>query len=149
MTIPPFTPATLIIKDPDRLAEAAREFVAAMQGHCVFAFDGPMGAGKTTLTAAVCRALGVDGDDTASPTFAIHNEYLTSGGAPIHHFDLYRLADTAEALDAGLEDYLDSGDICFIEWPEVAEPLLPDDTVRVAITEQPDGSRLVTLSPYF
>lgn len=149
MTSTPFTPATLSIKSADRLAEAAREFVAAMQGRRVFAFDGSMGAGKTTLTAAVCRALGVDGDDTASPTFAIHNEYLTADGEAIHHFDLYRLADTAEALDAGLEDYLDSGDLCFIEWPEVAEPLLPDDTVRVSVTEQPDGSRLVTLTPYF
>ncbi|MCM1336951.1 MAG: tRNA (adenosine(37)-N6)-threonylcarbamoyltransferase complex ATPase subunit type 1 TsaE [Candidatus Amulumruptor caecigallinarius] len=149
MNSKPFTPVSFTIKTPAHLAEGASEFVEAMQGHRVFAFDGAMGAGKTTLTAAVCRALGVEGDDTASPTFAIHNEYLTAGGESIHHFDLYRLSDTAEALDAGLEEYLDNGDLCFIEWPEVAEPLLPDDTIKVTIAEHADGSRLVTLSPYF
>lgn len=144
-----FTPITFTIAGTDGLDEAARKFVAAMQGRTVFAFDGAMGAGKTTLTAAVCHALGVTDDATASPTFAIHNEYAAGDGSLIHHFDLYRLTDTAEALDAGLEDYLESGDLCFIEWPEVAEPLLPDDTVRVTIAEQPDGSRLVKLTPYF
>lgn len=145
----PFTPVRITIGSPDSLGQAARELASSLQGRSVFAFRGAMGAGKTTLTAALCQALGVTGDATSSPTFAIHNEYATEDGRLIHHFDLYRLNDTAEALDAGLEDYLESGDLCFIEWPEVAEPLLPDDTVLVSIDVEPDGSRIVELTPYF
>jgi tRNA threonylcarbamoyladenosine biosynthesis protein TsaE len=125
------------------LPEAARQFVGAMGGRRVFAFYGPMGAGKTTFIKAICEAMGVE-DVINSPTFAIVNEYQDGEGRPIYHFDFYRLKKAAEAYDIGFEDYVYSGNVCFMEWPEVIEPLLPDDVVRVSIEEQPDGSRTVT-----
>lgn len=137
---------TISIKSLDDIASAAQEFIKAIGDHRVFAFNGSMGAGKTTFISAICQTLGVTQQEIASPTFAIHNEYETQSGEMLHHFDLYRLNDISEVLDAGIEDYIDSGELCFIEWPEVASPLLPDDTVAVEITEQPDGSRLVTLN---
>ncbi len=126
------------------LQEAARQFVAAMQDRKIFAFYGAMGAGKTTFIKAVCEALGVE-DVINSPTFAIVNEYLDGAGEPIYHFDFYRLRKASEAYDIGFEDYVGSGHLCLMEWPEVVEPLLPDETVRVEIKEAPDGSRVVTL----
>lgn len=125
------------------LAEAARQFVAAMGKSKVFAFYGPMGAGKTTFIKAICEAMGVK-DVINSPTFAIVNEYQDGEGRPVYHFDFYRLKKAAEAYDIGFEDYVYSGNVCFMEWPEIIEPLLPDDVVRVTIEEQPDGSRIVT-----
>ena len=110
----------------------------------VFAFYGQMGAGKTTFIKAVCEAMGVQ-DVINSPTFAIVNEYLDGKGQPVYHFDFYRLKCASEAYDIGFEDYVYSGHVCFMEWPEVIEPLLPDDVVRVTIEEQADGSRIVTL----
>ena len=124
------------------LPEAARQFVDAMDGRRVFAFYGPMGAGKTTFIKAICEAMGVE-DVINSPTFAIVNEYQDGEGRPIYHFDFYRLKKAAEAYDIGFEDYVYSGNVCFMEWPEVIEPLLPDDVVRVSIEEQADGSRIV------
>ncbi len=135
---------TITITSHDSLPQAAREFVQAMGGRTVFALHGTMGAGKTTLVKAVCRELGVQ-DTVNSPTFAIVNEYATTDGHPIYHFDFYRVRSLAEALDIGLRDYLLSGDLCFIEWPELVEPLLPDDAVKVTIKERPDGSRELTL----
>lgn len=106
-----------------------------------------MGAGKTTFINALSRVLGVDEDPTSSPSFAIINEYRSSTTAElIYHFDLYRLENLEEAFDIGVEDYLDSGAICFLEWPERIADILPDDTVRVDIAEQPDGSRLLTVT---
>ena len=113
-----------------------------MGSHRVFAFYGSMGAGKTTFIKAICQELGVTDDVVASPTFAIVNEYEGSDG-PIYHFDFYRIKKISEAQDMGCEDYFYSGSPCFIEWPELIEPLLPDDTVRVKIEEQPDGARSV------
>jgi len=101
-----------------------------------------MGAGKTTFIKAVCQQLGVTDDVVASPTFAIVNEYKGTQG-PIFHFDFYRIKKISEAYDIGCEDYFYSGDLCFIEWPELIEPLLPDDAVCVTIEAQPDGSRTV------
>ncbi|MDO4994344.1 MAG: tRNA (adenosine(37)-N6)-threonylcarbamoyltransferase complex ATPase subunit type 1 TsaE [Bacteroidales bacterium] len=124
------------------LAEAARQFVAAMGKSKVFAFYGRMGAGKTTFIKAICEAMGVE-DVINSPTFAIVNEYQDGEGRPVYHFDFYRLKKAAEAYDIGFEDYVYSGNVCFMEWPEIIEPLLPDDVVRVTIEEQPDGSRIV------
>ena len=126
------------------LHEAARQFVDAMGERRVFAFYGPMGAGKTTFIKAVCEALGVE-DVINSPTFAIVNEYLDGQGQPIYHFDFYRLKRAAEAYDIGFADYVYSGNVCFMEWPEVVEDLLPDDVVRVKIEEADDGSRTLTL----
>ena len=127
----------------DHIHEAAREFIAAMGDNTVFAMYGKMGAGKTTFTKAVCECLGVE-DVINSPTFAIINEYRSSEtGELIYHFDFYRINKPSEAEDIGTEDYFYSGALCFIEWPEKIEDLLPGDVVEVAITENPDGSRTV------
>lgn len=129
------------------IQDAAQQFVQAMKGRTVFAFHGGMGAGKTTFIKAICEALGVRDDVVASPTFAIVNEYQADGPFPtIFHFDFYRIRRLEEAVDMGFDDYLYSGSPCFIEWPEFVEPLLPEDTVNVEISEQPDGSRQVALS---
>ena len=123
------------------LERAAREFLGLLGDHSLVAFYAPMGAGKTTFTTAVCKALGVQEDAISSPTFAIVNEYRAAGGRPIYHFDFYRIKTPAEALDIGLYDYLDSGELCLMEWPENVEGLLPEETLRVQIAVQPDGSR--------
>jgi len=116
--------------------------MALMGDYTVFAFRGEMGAGKTTFINALCRELGVESDQTGSPTFAIVNEYRSDTTAElIYHFDLYRLESLDEAFDLGIEDYFDSGAICLIEWPELISDIMPDDTVEVEIRELPDGSR--------
>lgn len=138
--------ATINIPSPDAIDEAAREFVALMGNSTVFAFNGEMGAGKTTFINAIARALGVEEDPTGSPTFAIINEYRSDTTAElIYHFDLYRIEDLEQAFDIGVEDYLESGAVCLIEWPDRIDDILPDDTVRVDITVNPDGSRTVSL----
>ena len=126
------------------LPHAAAEFLEAIGQHSLVAFYAPMGAGKTTFTTAVCKALGVEEDAISSPTFAIVNEYRAGTGAPIYHFDFYRIENPAEALDIGLYDYLDSGALCLMEWPENIEALLPEETLRVQLSVQPDGSRLLS-----
>ncbi len=133
------------IKDLEHSEEAAREFVAQIGDHRVIAFYGKMGAGKTTFIKAVCEVLGVD-DVITSPTFAIVNEYSTGEGSPIYHFDFYRIKKLEEVYDMGYEDYFYSGALCFIEWPELIEDIMPDDAVRVSITEQDDKTRMVTFS---
>lgn len=130
----------------DQLPEAARQFAALMGDETVYAFRGEMGAGKTTFINALCQTLGVDDDPTSSPSFAIVNEYRSDTTAElIYHFDLYRLESVEEALDLGIEDYFDSGALCLLEWPDRVEPLLPDDTVNVTITVNPDDSRVITV----
>lgn len=126
------------LEDLDR---AAGEFLDAVGDARLIAFYAPMGAGKTTFTTALCRNLGVAEDAVSSPTFAIVNEYRTAGGDRIYHFDFYRIDHPAEALDIGLYDYLDSGSLCLMEWPENIEPLLPEETLRVRIRVEEDGSR--------
>ena len=133
----------IIITDIEHIGDAARQFVDAIGDHRVFAFYGSMGAGKTTFIKAICEQLGVE-DVITSPTFAIVNEYETND-RPIFHFDFYRIKRLEEVYDMGYEDYFYSGSICFIEWPELIEELLPDDAVRVTITEQLDGSRTVSM----
>ena len=110
----------------------------------VYAFHAPMGAGKTTFISELCRAMGTD-DVTNSPTFAIVNVYETNQGNEIYHFDCYRLKDIREALDFGAEEYLYSGNYCFIEWPEIIEPILPNDTVYITINVLPNGDRQLTV----
>ena len=131
------------IKNIDEIGEAAKTFVDAMGDRTIFAFYGKMGAGKTTFIKAVCEALGVR-DVINSPTFAIVNEYLDGNGYPIYHFDFYRIKNIQEVLDIGYEDYIDSGCVCFMEWPELIEDILPLDAVKVTIKEMEDGSRTLT-----
>ncbi len=131
------------IQSIDTIREAAHEFVAAMGEATVFAFYGKMGAGKTTFIKAVCEELGVE-DVITSPTFAIVNEYRSeTTGELVYHFDFYRIKKLEEVYDMGYEDYFYSGAVCFIEWPELIEELLPGDAVKVTIEEQADGSRIV------
>ena len=141
----------ITIKNLESIHETAREFINHIGQHTVFAFYGKMGAGKTTLIKAICEELGVK-DVITSPTFAIVNEYeigqpkadspLSTLHSPlIYHFDFYRIKKLEEVYDMGYEDYFYSGALCFIEWPELIEELLPDDAVRVNIDELPDGTR--------
>ena len=127
-----------------QLDQVAQEFLRAIEGSPLVAFYAPMGAGKTTFITAVCKALGVEEDAISSPTFAIVNEYRGRGGRPIFHFDFYRIEQPAEALDIGLYDYLDSGELCLMEWPENVETLLPEETLQVHIEVAPDGSRTLS-----
>lgn len=126
----------------DNIHDAAKQFIQAMDDNTVFAFYGKMGAGKTTFIKAVCEELGVT-DVINSPTFAIINEYRSATGELIYHFDFYRINKLEEAYDFGYEDYFYSGALCFIEWPELIEELLPPDAVKVFIIEQEDGSRVI------
>ena len=133
----------IIIDSLEHINDAAREFVDAMGGNKVFAFYGKMGAGKTTFIKAVCEVLGVT-DVINSPTFAIVNEYLDGNEKPIYHFDFYRIKKEEEVYDMGYEDYVYSGNLCFMEWPELIEDLLPEDAVKVTIEEREDGARVVS-----
>ncbi len=128
----------------NEISQAAQAFIDAMDGRRIFAFYGAMGAGKTTFIRALCRALGVE-DTVTSPTFALVNEYATSEGEPIYHFDFYRIRRLSEAYDMGCEEYFQSGHLCLIEWPELVEDALPEETVRVTIETLPDGRRSITM----
>ena len=135
----------LRITDIDNIEETAREFAGLMGDDTVFAFYGKMGVGKTTFIKALCKLLGVE-HEVNSPTFAIINEYhsQTTAGL-IYHFDFYRIKKLEEVYDLGYEDYFYSGALCFIEWPELVEELLPIDAKKVTITENSDGSRTITI----
>lgn len=126
----------------EQINEAAKEFIAAMGDNTVFAFYGKMGAGKTTFIKAVCENLGVT-DVINSPTFAIVNEYRSETEELIYHFDFYRIKRLEEVYDMGYEDYFYCGALCFIEWPELIEELLPLDAVKVYIEEQENGERTI------
>lgn len=123
---------------------AAGEFVGAMGDRRHFAFVGEMGAGKTTFIAALCHALGSE-DEASSPTFSIVNEYAAGNAAPIYHFDFYRIESEEELIDMGVEDYWETGSVCLIEWPEMAEGYLPEDLVTVRIRVNDDESRTIVL----
>ena len=152
------------INDIADIRSAARQFIDNLPADStVIAFYGSMGAGKTIFIKAICRELGVE-DEVTSPTFAIVNEYQVpllsplggktapttlpskkrAGGTVIFHFDFYRIKRMEEAYDIGFDDYLDSGNLCFIEWPELIEDLLPENTTRVTIKETEDGARIVS-----
>ena len=135
----------ITIQNLDDIRRAAREFLPLLEEHTIFAFYGGMGAGKTTFVNALCEELGVT-DPTGSPTFAIVNEYaLPQPGRCIYHFDFYRIKSLAEVYDIGYEDYFYSGQPCFLEWPELIEPLLPDETVCVKISVNPDLTRTLDI----
>ena len=133
------------IQSLEHIHEAAREFIAALGDNTVFALYGKMGAGKTTFIKALCQELGVE-DVVTSPTFAVINEYRSDiAGELIYHFDFYRIKKLEEVYDMGYEDYFYSGALCFIEWPELVEELLPGNTIKVTIEELEDGSRKLTM----
>ena len=137
---------TIRINTLEEIEAAARQFVEAMGDNTVFAFYGKMGVGKTTFIKAVCTLLGVT-DNITSPTFAIVNEYRSDiAGELIYHFDFYRIKKLEEVYDLGYEDYFYSGAVCFIEWPELIEELLPGNTIKVTIEEEADGARVLTMS---
>ena len=133
----------LLRRPEDAPAVAAALLQAWPQGR-VFLFNGPMGAGKTTLIKALCAQLGV-ATGLASPTFSIVHEYASRDGGPVFHFDLYRLRNAGELEGIGFTEYLDSGHYCFIEWPELAADLLPPGTLHVSLEVAPNGVRTVKL----
>ncbi len=134
----------IIIDSIENIAQAASQFAQTIGERRVFAFNGNMGAGKTTFVKALCEHLGVQ-DVVNSPTFAIVNEYEDGDGEPIYHFDFYRLKRLSEAYDMGCEEYFYSGHLCLIEWPDMVEELLPEDTVWVKIEEIEGGKRKITM----
>lgn len=136
--------AVFELQSLDQIDCVAVEFIKLMGNKKVFAFYGEMGAGKTTFIKAVCKAMGVT-DNITSPTFALINEYAGQNGEPIYHFDCYRLKNVTEAYDIGLEEYLWSGRVCFIEWPEKIEDLLPSGCVDVQIETLLDNSRRIVV----
>lgn len=133
----------IIISSLDKIADAAQEFVSQIGEKRVFAFYGGMGAGKTTFIKAVCDQLGVS-DAVTSPTFAIVNEYNSQMG-PIYHFDFYRIKRASEVLDIGFDDYIYSGNLCLMEWPELIEDFLPEETTIVKIMEIENGMRKIII----
>ena len=134
----------ITINGLQELEASAKTFLEAIGNASLIAFYAPMGAGKTTFITAVCKALGVEEDAISSPTFAIVNEYRMRSGEPLFHFDFYRIEHLEEALDIGLYDYLDSGALCLMEWPENIEGLLPEETLKVQIRVNPDRSRTLS-----
>lgn len=137
----------LILLDEQGKQVSALDIFASCAPHRVFAFDAPMGAGKTTFIKHLCEQMGTI-DVVNSPTFAIVNVYDVEQPykGEVYHFDCYRLKDIREAMDFGAEEYLYSGNYCFVEWPDIIEPLLPDDTVWVKIVPQPNGDRKLVVA---
>ncbi len=137
---------TIDIDSQDELADVAERIVARLGAQPVAAFYGHMGAGKTTLIREIAAQLGV-GESVTSPTFALVNQYMTSGGRPVYHFDFYRIDRIEEAFDLGYEEYFYSGYICLVEWPEKIGELLPADTLRIHISSIPgdDGARRIVI----
>ncbi len=131
------------IKNIGDIDRAAAEFIERIGDRKLVAFFAPMGAGKTTFTTSISRVLGVTVPE-GSQTIAFKNDYMKADGEPMYHFDFYRINKLSEAIDIGLEDYLYSGCLCIMEWPENVEELLPEDTLRVYITVNPDGSRTLS-----
>ena len=127
------------------IQQAAEKLIAAAAGRKVFAFHGEMGAGKTTFIHALCEGMGVK-DVVSSPTFSIINQYKAGNGQTIYHMDLYRIKDESEALNAGVEDCLYSGNTCLVEWPEKAPGIFPDDTLHISITYVDDNTRKLQIN---
>jgi len=136
---------SLTIESLDTINKTAKEFIDQIGEHTVFAFNGKMGAGKTTFIKAISETMGVK-ETVNSPTFSIVNEYEAADGRIIYHFDCYRINNVQEALDLGAEEYLYSGNLCFIEWSENIAPLLPDSLVNVDIEEVENGKRQININ---
>jgi len=135
----------LSIDSLDTIKETAAQFINQIGERTVFAFNGKMGAGKTTFIKSICEVMGVQ-ETVNSPTFSIVNEYEAADGRIIFHFDCYRINKIQEALDLGAEEYLYSGNLCFIEWSENIAPILPDTIVNVNIDETENGKRQITIN---
>jgi len=133
----------LLINTPDELDATAASILSFAPHNRIFLFYGDMGAGKTTLIKSLCKSLGVT-DNISSPTFAIVNEYAASN-TKVYHFDFYRLKTETEAMDMGFEEYLYSGNYCFIEWPEKIPELLPENYISIKIQVVEDGARYITV----
>ncbi len=129
----------------DKIKEAAAKLLLASTAYKVFAFHGEMGAGKTTFIHALCEVMEVK-DAISSPTFSIINQYKTAGGQTVYHMDLYRIKDEGEAINAGAEDCLFSGNTCLVEWPEKAPGIFPDDTLHITITYVNDNTRKLQIN---
>lgn len=134
----------LIIQSIKTINSTARQFIDQIGDRTVFAFNGKMGAGKTTFIKAICETMGVM-ETVNSPTFSIVNEYEAADGRIIYHFDCYRINKIQEALDLGAEEYLYSGNLCFIEWSENITPILPDSIINVDIVEMENGERIIKI----
>ena len=134
----------LLLNNLSDIDAVAQQFVENMGDRNIFAFYGEMGVGKTTFIKALCKSLCVT-ETITSPTFAIVNEYSKEGGEPIYHFDFYRIKNIEEAYDFGYEDYFFSGHLCFIEWPELVEPLLPEGVVKVQIEIMDNEQRAIII----
>ncbi|PXX97801.1 tRNA (adenosine(37)-N6)-threonylcarbamoyltransferase complex ATPase subunit type 1 TsaE [Marinifilum breve] len=134
----------LKINSLEEINSVAAEFIKLVGDKRIFAMHGAMGVGKTTFVKAICEEMGVQ-DTINSPTFAIVNEYHTAKENIIYHFDFYRIDDVQEAYDFGYEDYFYSDAMCFIEWPEKIDSILPNDTVEVHFTEESDGTRSIRI----
>ena len=132
----------IVVTDKSRLRYAAKQFLKETAGSRLLAFYGQMGSGKTTFIRALCSEMGVT-DTVTSPSFTLINEYQCPGRPPVYHFDFYRIKKITEVLDFGIEEYFDSDSPCLMEWPELIEPLLPADTLRLLITVADDGSRVI------
>ncbi len=132
----------LVIRSLDEIDNVAREFVEKYGSSRIVAFYGEMGVGKTTFIKALCRVMGIV-DEVNSPSFAIVNEYRTVSGDTVFHFDFYRLKSIEEAIDIGYEEYVYSGNYCFMEWPEKIEPILPEERLDILIEENDDNSRTI------
>jgi tRNA threonylcarbamoyladenosine biosynthesis protein TsaE len=134
----------LTINSIEEIHAIAKKFLEEIGDKKIFAFNGKMGAGKTTFIKAICEVMGVK-ETINSPTFSIVNEYEAADGRIIYHFDCYRINKIQEALDLGAEEYLYSGNLCFIEWSENIAPLLPDSLVNVNIEEMENGKRQINI----
>ena len=132
-----------IVFSLDQIQEVAEQ-ILAQNPKKIILFNGEMGVGKTTLIKQLCKSLGVQ-DATSSPTFSLVNEYHTTNNQTVYHFDFYRLNKETEALDMGVDDYLYSGNWCFIEWSEKIENLLPEETSTINISLLEDGKRSLEL----
>lgn len=137
--------STFIVTQLEELNAVADNIVSLTKQHRVFCLYGDLGAGKTTLVKLICEQLQVE-DTITSPTYPVINEYLSSNGL-LYHIDLYRLKSIEEAINIGLEEYLFSGNICFIEWPDNFETLLPDHLVKIFIRKLEGESRVIEIQP--
>ncbi len=136
---------TLTASNLDELAFVANTILTDMKGHNIFAINGPMGAGKTTLIKEFCVELGIT-EVVSSPTFALVNEYSANNEEPVYHFDFYRIKKLDEVFDIGYEEYFYSDNYCFIEWPELVLELLPQSYVYILIEEKENGIRVINYS---